>query len=242
MSSIPLDKNNIETNDILIDFQCMYDFDVSAVRYLVGHAKNAKLINWNILNASSLSGLRNLLLFRTLENPLSVCIAPEYFDSIDSLYKELIKKHEQEILNDCEVNYLHSYINLLLKSKDLVSVTVNCENELQADIVIKSMNSKAKIVINERNLADYDTLYLKYASSIIQYKNIHKKRIFILNGLYNFKKGMFREEILLLINNNIVNVVDQYKNLTIPAFYNLFINLNKESVIDDQRNKNESVE
>ena len=242
MNNILLDKNNVENNEILIDFQCMYDFDVSSVRYLVTHAKNTKLINCNILNASTISGLRNMLLFRTIENPLSVCISPEYIDSIDSIYDELIKKHEKEILDDCEANYLHSYINLLLKTKDLVSVTINCENELQANIARQSIDNKAKIVFNERNLAEYDTLYIKYASSIIQYKNIHKKRIFILNALYNFKNGMFREEILLLINNNIINVVDQYKNLTVPIFYNLLINLNKESVDNDQRSKNEGVE
>jgi len=240
--NIPLDKTSVEKNYILIDFQCMYDFDVAAVRYLIAHSKNDNLLSSNISNVSTISGLRNLLLFRNTNNPLSVCISEEYMSSIDSLYKELIENYEKEILNECDANYLHTYINILLKTNNLVEVTVNCENELQLEIAKKSMMDNAKFAINERNLADYDTLYIKYVSDIIQYINIHKKKIYMINALYNFDQGMFKKEILLLINNNNISVIDQYKNLTVPAIYNLLIDLNnnKENDKDDKRNQNES--
>ena len=233
-----IDKSNVDVNNILIDFQCMYDFDESAVRYLVEHAKNVKMLNGGILEASTLSGLRNLMLCRNTENPLRVCISPNYYDSIDDIYKELIEKHEEEILNNCTINNIYSYINTLLKTNNLVKVTVNCENELQANIARQSMLEKANIVINERDLKDYNTLYLKYVSNIIQYTNIVNKRIFFVNALYNFENGMFKNEVLLLINNNIISVIDQYNELTVPAMYNTLINLNdKRSVENDSRNK-----
>ena len=226
--NIPLDKDAVSINNILVDFQCMYDFDVSAVRYPVAHTKNDNLLNDGIVNASSISGLRNLLLFRNTDNPLSVCISPKYISSIDNIYKELIDKHGKEILNECEANYLHTYINILLKTDKLVEVTVNCENEDQMEIAKKSMLDGAKFVINERNLADYDTLYIKYVSQIVQYVNIHKKKIYMINALYNFDQGMFKKEILLLINNNVISVIDQYKNLTVPAIYKLLADIKND--------------
>ena len=119
-----------------------------------------------------------------------------------------------------------------------MKVTVNCENELQANIARQSMLENANVVINERDLKDYNTLYLKYVSTIIQYTNIVNKRIFFVNALYNFENGMFKNEVLLLINNNIISVIDQYNELTVPAMYNILINLNdKRSVENDSRNK-----
>ena len=236
---VSLDRSLKEVNHILIDFQCMYDFDVSCVRYLVEHAKNLNLINPDIVKASSLSALRNLLLFRNTENPLSVCINDKYMDSIDDIYKELLDAHEKEILETCDANYIHTYINLLLKTDGLVEVAVNCENELQYDIASSSMHDKAKYVYKKRDLADYDTLYIKYVSQLMQYDNVHKKHIYMINGLYNFNSGMFKEEVLIYINNNTVSVIDQYKNLRIPAIYNI-LNKFKESADNDQRNESKS--
>ena len=239
ITKVSLDKSLKEVNHILIDFQCMYDFDVSCVRYLVEHAKNLNLINPDIVKASSLSALRNLLLFRNTENPLSVCINDKYMNSIGDIYKELLETHEQDILESCDANYIHTYINLLLKTDGLVEVTVNCENEMQFNIASRSMHEKAKYVYNERNLAEYDTLYIKYVSQLIQYINVHKKHIYMINGLYNFNGGMFKEEVLIHINNNTVSVIDQYKNLRIPAVYNI-LNKFKESVENDQRIQSKS--
>ena len=50
---------------------------------------------------------------------------------------------------------------------------------------------------------------------------------------------MFKEEVLIYINNNTVSVIDQYKNLRIPAIYNI-LNKFKESADNDQRNESKS--
>ena len=221
----PLDTNAKETNHILIDFQVIFDLEIAAVQYIANHAKNLNLINPDVLKISSLSCLRNALLFRTTNNPLSVCISNQYKDSIDDIYNDIIKNHEQELLEKCPVNDLYGYFNMLLKTDKLVDITINCETDAQVDLCYKAMEHGIHTVIQEHNLAEYDTFYIKYVSDIIKYINIHKKKIYMINGMYNFEEGFFKKEILLLINNNIINVIDPYKDLSIPQIYTMFNDL-----------------
>ena len=219
MAFKPINRNEINTNRILVDLEVMIDFDLAVVYYIIINIKDPSILKEDIGRANTLSGIRNVLLFRKNINPLSVCIKDEYADSIDDIYKELINNHEKEILDLCQVNDLYNYFKVLLMTDNLVSITVNCKNDLQLDIAQKILPT-AKTVIDQRDLDKFDTLYLKYASDIIQYTNIKKKKIYFINGMYNYDNGMFKREILVLIDMNIVNTIDPYNNLTIPPIYN----------------------
>ena len=74
----PLDTSKIEVSNILCDFESIVDLDLATVYYIATHIKNVDLIDTNILKASSNSAIRNLLLFRSNKNPLSIIIKEEY--------------------------------------------------------------------------------------------------------------------------------------------------------------------
>lgn len=214
-----LDSNSKITNKVLVDFEIIMDLDLATVYYLITHCKTPEILNTNIGLADTLSGIRNILLFRKTRNPLEVCIKEEYKDSIDVLYKDLMNAYEKEILNLTRPNDLFNYFYMLSRTDNLVNITINCNTELQKEMIDKIMPT-VYTTINERDLEEYDTLYLKYSDDIIEYNNIEKKKIYIANAMYNLETGLFKKSILLICDHNIINTIDLYKNLTIPAIYN----------------------
>lgn len=214
-----LDSNSKITNKVLVDFEIIMDLDLATVYYLITHCKTPEILNTNIGLADTLSGIRNILLFRKTRNPLEVCIKEEYKDSIDVLYKDLMNTYEKEILNLTRPNDLFNYFYMLSRTDNLVNITINCNTELQKEMIDKIMPT-VYTTINERDLEEYDTLYLKYSDDIIEYNNIEKKKIYIANAMYNLETGLFKKSILLICDHNIINTIDLYKNLTIPAIYN----------------------
>lgn len=222
----PINISNVNTNKILLDFEVIVDLDIASVRFFIDNCKNDDILNTNIGLINTLSGIRNVMLFRRINNPLAVCIKEEYYEDIDSLYSDLINKYEKEILDLSRPNDLFNYFYMLNCTNNLANITINCKSENQIEF-IKSKFDNAKVVLNERNLENYDTLYLKYASDIVQYTNIINKKIYLINGMYNFDAGLFKPAILLIVDQNIVNTIDPYKDLTIPALYTI-INFKEE--------------
>lgn len=214
-----IDPNSKITNKVLVDFEIIMDLDLATVYYLITSCKSPDVLNPVIGIADSLSAIRNMLLFRKTRNPLEVCIKEEYKDSIDSVYKDLMNEYEEEILKLTRPNDLFNYFYMLSKTDNLVNITVNCRTELQKDMFNKFISTLTTSV-NERDLEEYDTLYLKYSDDIVEYKNIEKKKIYLANALYNLEAGLFKKSILLISDHNIINTIDLYKNLTVPAIYN----------------------
>ena len=148
-NSKPLDTSKIEVSNILCDFEAIIDLDLATIYYIATNLKNVDLIDTSILKASSYNALRNLLLFRTTNNPLSVIIKEEYKDSLNNLYKELMEKHEQEILDLCRFNDLARYIKILYTTGKLVNITINCDTELQVEYTKKNIPElKWKKILN----------------------------------------------------------------------------------------------
>ena len=216
----PLDTSVKVTNRILLDFEVIADLDLATVYFFIKNCKDPSILNPNLSLANSISAIRNVLLFRSDANPLQVCIKEEYRDSINGLYKDLMNKYEKEILDLTLPNDLFGYFTLLLTTDNLTNITINCKTQLQVDFISKLITN-ANIALNVRDLEEFDTLYLKYSTDIIEYKNIVKKKIYIINAMYNFNTGVFKDCILLLVDQNIVNTIDPYKNLTVPAIYNM---------------------
>ena len=214
-----LDPNSKITNKVLVDFEIIMDLDLATVYYLITHCKTPEILDTSIGVADSLSCIRNILLFRKTKNPLEVCIKKEYKDSIDNLYKDLMTSYEDKILALTEPNDLFNYFYMLSRTDNLVNIVINCKTELQKNMISKIMPT-VNTSLNERDLEEFDTLYMKYSDDIIEYKNIEKKKIYIANAMYNLETGLFKKSILLICDHNIVNTIDLYKNLTIPAIYN----------------------
>lgn len=216
----PLDTSKIEVSNILCDFESIVDLDLATVYYIATHIKNVDLIDTNILKASSNSAIRNLLLFRSNKNPLSIIIKEEYKDSLDKLYKDLMEKHEQEILDICTFNDIARYIKTLYTTGKLVNITVNCETELQLEYAKKNM-PELNSVLNETNISNYNTLFIKYSSNLLKFGEIEEKKIYIVNAMYNYNNLIFKPEILLIMDINKICTIDLYSDLTIPNFCNL---------------------
>jgi hypothetical protein len=218
-NSKPLDTSKIEVSNILCDFEAIIDLDLAIIYYIATHLKNVDLIDTSILRASSYNALRNLLLFRTTNNPLSIIIKEEYKDSLNDLYKELMEKHEQEILDLCRFNDLASYIKILYTTGKLVNITINCDTELQVEYTKKNM-PELKVVLKETNLSNYNTLFVKYSSNLLRFEEIMEKKIYIVNAMYNYNNFIFKPEVLLLIDSNKICTVDIYQDLTVPNLCN----------------------
>jgi hypothetical protein len=209
----------------LMEFEMVMDLDLAIVGFIITHMKDEKIIKPEITIAESISGLKNMLLYRTEENPLSIIIKEDYKDSYDNIYQELMDSYGQEIYDMVRPTDILSFVDSTYISKGLVNITINCKNEKEVSKINKISHNKYKTILNQNDMSFYDGLYIKYAKHIPKYQHIDKKHIYILNTMYNMKKTDTTyevcPEVLLYAETNIIRLIDPYVDLSIPRVEDL---------------------
>lgn len=226
MENKPIDTTlGVNNTSGLMEFEMVMDLDLAIVGFIIVHMKDEKIIKPEIAAAESISGLKNMLLFRTELNPLSIIIKEEYKDSYDNIYQELMDSYGQEIYDMVRPTDILSFVESAYSSRGLVNITINCKNEKEVSKINKISHNKYKTVLNQNDLIFYDGLYIKYAKHIPKYQHVDKKHICILNTMYNMKRvGHSYEvcpEILLYAETNIIKMIDPYTDLSIPRVEDL---------------------
>lgn len=219
--------NPDEITKNLIDFDIVFDLDLSIVSFILLNSNDTSLINPTIYKFNDdINIIRNILLFRPTINPLTGVLKEEYFNQADKLYKEILDKYKSYIIKNIlfRDTTLYDFILINKSIKSNAENTINCHDELEAEFVNNNLPS-VNTVINERDLSNFNNVYLHNARDIALYKNVNRKRIYVANARYNMirtKSGYsLVPEILLLSDSNIIGLINLYKNLLFPRMEDL---------------------
>lgn len=177
-------------NNTLIEFSAMMDTDLAVVCVCKTYS-NAKYMHSHIINSNNFYDIRCMLKVREHKNPLSILFKPEYHNSIDTIYDEILAKHYPDILKlSIPTNIFTIAINFV-KTNGLIDVTVLCKNQ-QEEQYIRSLNDKFGVIVEDNyskvNIKKFDCIFLKYYENILLFKEVAAKNIMISDYRFNLEK------------------------------------------------------
>lgn len=179
---------------ILIDFECMMDIDY-AIYTLIRYKYNKKpgVFYDCYMNSEDMNLMKSIMLTRYELNPLTRILTPEYMDEADSLYKQILEADYQTILDIAEANDIFALMETYVRANDIITVTVLCKDQAQADIIKKLDSSNSfKIIISERkkvNLTKFDAIWVGKFAHILGFdlNQVKGKHIYTLRAKYNLE-------------------------------------------------------
>lgn len=216
--------------DNLVEFETIIDIDIPIIMLMIQQIKNKDILNPDIFGTDTMSGIKNLLLFRPLPNPLSAILKKKYFDSLDTILDEFKDKNYDDILDMARPTDLFQLIVNFEHAGGAVKNTIVCDDQSQEKIIQK-YNDQLKTVVDDRNMNSHNCLFIKYIKNIDRYIPLTSKHIFVINAAYNLDKVYAPLPISIILGQtNIVRTIDPYKNLTVP-------NASMEEIINEQKRK-----
>lgn len=210
-----------KTSNILFEFDSLIDTDLALLIYIQLEFKDSKYFNKQVMKAND-HILRALLLTRKEVNPLSVIIADEYKDSIDSLYNDIISKKYEQILNAAKPLDIFRFLETLKNTDGLLQCSVLCRNDIEEKI-IRKFDKEVPCIKDGYNVKLYtvNALYIKIFQNIVKYKNVNDLSLYILNYDFNIEEGR-KERIpklnlsIILGRTNSIYLVDPYYQFNKP--------------------------
>jgi hypothetical protein len=198
----------------LLTFESVVDIELGMINFMIAKYKRSAYFKQFIVNASSENVKKNFLLAREEKNPLTVLLNDSALDSADDLLKEVEEKYMEEVLQYSKPNDILRFAKTLDSSDGIIKCFVSCKNELQKQYINK-LDSSIMVVMNETNMATYDTLFLKYVEDIVHYKNLGGKYIFLSNYAHNIdsETGLPKKIILVASGYNKIRTIDPYNGL-----------------------------
>lgn len=218
------------TTKNLVEFEAAMDLDVAIVSTLLTKVKNKSLLSPKILNANvlNMNVIRNLLLYRTDENPLSVVLDEKYKDSFDTILQEIKDKYYDYILDVVTPTDILGLVHSLSIAKDIIFSTILCETEKEAEC-IRRFTDKVDIKVGDAKVSDYNCIFIKYINRIDKYFPIAGKYIYIYNAQFNLDERFAPKPMAILLSEkNVIRMVDPYKHLTVPT-------INLEGLLNERR-------
>lgn len=181
-----MSENNQPTNRtrILTEFDVIIDLDLAMMELVQEKYNNPNFINQDVMNLS-LHDIKETLLNREHESPLSVCI--DDLDTANSLYHELLETKYDEILNHHSPTGIFKLMEVYNKT-DGMEVTILCSSQEEADLISKYSPELHTLVKkhDEINIDDYNVYFLKSLTRIFVFNGKMKnKHIFIMGYRYN---------------------------------------------------------
>jgi hypothetical protein len=206
-------NNNI--NRILVEFDVIIDTDLAIMKLIQEKYNNPKFIDQNIMSLS-LHDIKEELLNRVNESPLSVCVYG--IDNANSLYKELTNNNYSDILEYQSPTGIFKLMEVY-HNNDNMKVTILCSSQEEVDI-IKSYGDFTTLIKKREDvdLNDYDVLFLKSIHRIFEFnkENMTGKHIFVMGYKYNLMEddngNLLPNPLVVrpLLPHNRVGIVDVY--------------------------------
>ena len=179
-----IENNQPNKTKILTEFDVVIDLDLAMMKLIQEKYNNPNFINQDVMNLS-LHDIKETLLNREYESPLSVCI--DNLDTANSLYHELLETKYNEILNHHSPTGIFKLMEVYNKT-DGMEVTILCSSQEEADLISKYSPGLPTLVKkhDEINIDDYNVYFLKSLTRIFIFNGkMQNKHIFIMGYRYN---------------------------------------------------------
>ena len=213
----------------LIEFKAALGYDVGTVLYLIDKFNNPTYIDPKLFAFKKFPYAEvwyNLLIWRTVRNPVECALKDQWKFSADNIYNQLMEKYEEKIYMHSPLTDTMKFINTSLSGEVWASrCTISCENEVQAKIA-RMISPNSEVVLNETDLANYDILYVEHYEDIAKFKNRSCKIICLSEKRFNFTDEFtVKPEAIELVKGNKLRIIEAYKGIRLP--------INMEGIINE---------
>ena len=213
----------------LIEFKAALGYDVGTVLYLIDKFNNPTYIDPKLFAFKKFPYAEvwyNLLIWRTVRNPVECALKDQWKFSADNIYNQLMEKYEEKIYMHSPLTDTIKFINTSLSGEVWASrCTISCENEVQAKIA-RMISPNSEVVLNETDLANYDILYVEHYEDIAKFKNRSCKIICLSEKRFNFTDEFtVKPEAIELVKGNKLRIIEAYKGIRLP--------INMEGIINE---------
>lgn len=202
-----------------IEFGVLFDLDLAIAQYILLNTKNTNFIDKSIRESKveiTNNYLKNKLLYRKYDNPLSAVLDNKYKDSFDDILESIMKDHADDVYERIIPTDLLQAINAMGVADDIIKSRIKCDNEKQVNIVEKYSKVLETVRTNEL-FEDSTSLFIKYLNNIQDYAPIGGKYIYIVKGNYNLGPNFLPSPVVTILGEqNVIRMVDIYSNITIP--------------------------
>ena len=213
----------------LIEFKAALGYDVGTVLYLIDKFNNPIYIDPKLFAFKKFPYAEvwyNLLIWRTVRNPVECALKDQWKSSADNIYNQLMEKYEEKIYMHSPLTDTIKFINTSLSGEVWASrCTISCENEVQAKIA-RMISPNSEVVLNETDLSNYDILYVEHYEDIAKFKNRSCKIICLSEKRFNFTDEFtIKPEAIELVKGNKLRIIEAYKGIRLP--------INMEGIINE---------
>ena len=213
----------------LIEFKAALGYDVGTVLYLIDKFNNPTYIDPKLFAFKKFPYPEvwyNLLIWRTVRNPVECSLKDQWKSSADNIYNQLMEKYEEKIYMHSSLTDTIKFINTSLSGEVWASrCTISCENAIQAKIA-RMISPNSEVVLNETDLANYDILYVEHYEDIAKFKNRSCKIICLSEKRFNFTDEFtIKPEAIELVKGNKLRIIEAYKGIRLP--------INMEGIINE---------
>ena len=213
----------------LIEFKAALGYDVGTVLYLIDKFNNPTYIDPKLFAFKKFPYAEvwyNLLIWRTVRNPVECALKDQWKFSADNIYNQLMEKYEEKTYMYSPLTDTMKFINTSLSGEVWASrCTISCENEVQAKIA-RMISPNSEVVLNETDLANYDILYVEHYEDIAKFKNRSCKIICLSEKRFNFTDEFtVKPEAIELVKGNKLRIIEAYKGIRLP--------INMEGIINE---------
>ena len=202
-----------------IEFEVLFDLDLAIAQYILLNTKNTNFIDKSIRESKveiTNNYLKNKLLYRKYDNPLSAVLDNKYKDSFDDILESIMKDHADDVYERIIPTDLLQAINAMGVADDIIKSRIKCNNEKQVNIVEKYSEVLETVRTNEL-FEDSTSLFIKYLNNIQDYAPIGGKYIYIVICYYNLGPNFLPSPVVTIWGEqNVIRMVDIYSNITIP--------------------------
>lgn len=195
--------------DILFFSDTIFDIDLGVFGYFYTHLFNSPYFDQEKLLKTP-EMLKSYLVLDCLTNILDFALKPQFRGTSDSLFREALDKHYQEIVNFSPYTDILKIVLAQLDSQASINISpvVLCRSEFEIELLHKINNNIECILcptdkdIMELSLKRFTRILLRRVTDIPKFspKELGGKNIVILSYRYNFEV------------NNIIELRKEYVN------------------------------
>lgn len=201
----------------VFDFESLVDIRSGYIRFMLSSKTVNKSFFKPYLWNPTVTMLKNLYVSSSNPNPLTWILKNEYQDSAEDLYRELIEKHYEEIINfslPTDVFRLMALVNRV-DIRD-TEFTINCANDIQANVASNIMGDFT-ITVNEYNAEKFSCIYASTIDILDKYRPVEGKNVYIHNIRMNYDENFRLEKTMnYYIGHVVIHTIDPY--IGIPLF------------------------
>ena len=212
--------------NILVEFEMLVDLDYGLVRLVRDYYRDERIFYLSILDKSD-KLIKGILKDRTMQNPLQVLFRDESkVELMDNLYKQLLDKHYEEIIQRSCTTAILTLMKRLIDSESSISVNVLCHNKYQeektkqifSDCLSTSYNIHTVDILKGFDLSNYGDIFCRTCIYFPYYINFYGKNIFLSDQNNNFDQDVIikkqikipNKEFLLFLEANQYRIIELY--------------------------------